>query len=586
MVASFEVGPWIVQPSLNVIYSEGTTHHVEPKVMQVLVCLIEHAGEAVSKESIFHIVWPDTFVTDDVLKRSILELRRAFEDDARQPRIIQTIPKRGYRLIAAVKPGNGAHRSQMGRWEEEHPEKTRLVVLPFQNLTGDPGQEFLASGFTDELITQLSRLDPKRLGVIASTSSNMMRGKSISEIRRALNVQYIVEGSVLSSGGRIRTEVQLIQASDETHVWANSYVRELSDLFRIQSEVSQAVAQQIPASLQLASLPPPPPLNPPAHDAYLKGMLHWNNRRDLGRSAALFEEAVRIDPNYGAAYACLASVYITLGEGPYNTLLPREANRKCRAAAQRALELDPSLAEAHAALGMAAMVHDWDLQKAERELRLALELNPSDSSTHEWLGMLFMAQGKTREALEEGQRFLDLDPVSPACHAFIAQTYHYAGEYEKAIEQARHILDVHPMLLQARYWLGSAYVQKKMLAEAIEQFRLGREYSGDNPVMVMAYGYAQAMAGNASEANAALHQLAVRQQQRYVPALYFAGIYVGLGDNGAAMKYLNEAYEERNDRMIYLRLEPMLNSLRSDPGFLALLDKVAAGPNHACVDEA
>jgi len=586
VVASFEVGPWIVQPSLNVIFSEGTTHHIEPKVMQVLVCLIEHAGEAVSKESIFHIVWPDTFVTDDVIKRSILELRRAFEDDARQPRIIQTIPKRGYRLIAPVKPGNGINRPKRAQWEEAHPGKTRLVVLPFQNLTGDPGQEFLASGFTDELITQLSRLDPKRLGVIASTSSNMMRGKSISEIRRALNVQYIVEGSVLSSGGRIRTEVQLIQASDETHVWANSYVRELSDLFRIQSEVSQAVARQMPASLQLASLPPPPPLNPPAHDAYLKGMLHWNNRSDLGRSAALFEEAVRIDPNYGAAYACLASVYITLGEGPYNTLLPREANRKCRAAAQRALELDPSLAEAHAALGMAAMVHDWDLQKAERELRLALELNPSDSSTHEWLGMLFMAQGKTKEALEEGQRSLDLDPVSPACHAFIAQTYHYAGEYEKAIEQARHILDVHPMFLQARYWLGSAYVQKKMLAEAIEQFRLGREYSGDNPVMVMAYGYAQAMAGNASEANAALHQLEVRQQQRYVPALYFAGIYVGLGDNGAAMKYLNEAYEERNDRMIYLRIEPVLNSLRSDPRFLALLDKVAAGPNHACVDEA
>ena len=461
MVASFKVGPWIVQPSLNIVSSEGTTNHVEPKVMRVLVCLIEHAGEAVSKESIFHTVWPDTFVTDDVLKRSISELRRAFEDDAREPRFIQTISKRGYRLIAPVKPGNGANRPQRGRENKEHPEKTRLVVLPFQNLTGDPDQEFLASGFTDELITQLSRLDPNRLGVIASTSSNMVRGKSISEVRCVLDVQYIVEGSVLRSGGRIRTEVQLIQASDETHIWANSYIRELSDLFQMQAEVSQAVARQIPASLKLASLPTPPPLNPPAHDAYLKGMLYWNNRSDLVRSAALFEEAVRIDPNYGAAYARLANVYIVLGEGPYNDLLPREANRRCRAAAQRALELDPSLAQAHAALGVAAMAHDWDLHMAERELRLALELNPSDPSTHELLGMLFMAQGKTKEALEEGQRSLDLDPVSPACYAFIAQTYYYAGEYDRAVAQARQILDVHPTFLQARYWLGMAYVQRR-----------------------------------------------------------------------------------------------------------------------------
>jgi serine/threonine protein kinase/Tfp pilus assembly protein PilF len=476
-------------------------------------------------------------------------------------------------ILVLLVGGFAADKYRRGRAAPPFPEKTRLAVIPFENLSGDR-QDFFSSGLTDELTTQLGRLNPSRLGVIASASSNIVRGKPISEIGRDLNVQYVVEGSVRRSGNQVRVDVQLIQASDETNIWANSYTRDLADVLRVQSEISEAVARQIPANLHISSLPPQPTANPKAHDAYLKAKLYLDNRSDLGKSAALFEEAIRDDSSYAAAYAGLANVYGALGEAPYDVLLPREAHRKSREAALHALELDPSLAQAHAALGTAALSFDWDLRAAEREYRLALELNPNEAEVHEWLGTVFMAEGKTKEALEEGQRSLDLDPVSPACHAFMAQAYYYAGDYDKAIEQARHILEIQPQFLNARYWLGSAYSQKQMYAEAIEQFQLAREASGDNPAMVMGYGYAQALAGNPTEAHAALRALEARRRQQRVPAIYFAGIYLGLRDPLNAMKYLNEAYEERSDRLIYLGVEPMVNSLRSDPEFQTLLRKI------------
>lgn len=457
------------------------------------------------------------------------------------------------------------------------PERIRVAVLPFQNLSGDAGQDFFSSGLTDELITQLGRLNPSRLGVIASTSSNMVRGKPISQIGRELNVQYVVEGSVRRGGNQVRVDVQLIQTSDETNIWANSYSRDLMDVLRVQSEVSEAVARQIPANLHFTSLPEQPLVNPEAHDAYLKGKLYLDNRSDLGKSLALFQEAINDDPNYAAAYSSLSLVYSLLGESPYDALLPREANRKAREAAEHALELDPSLAQAHAALGLTAS-DDWDFRSAEREYRLALELDPNDSSVHEWLGNILMVEGKTKEAQEEGQRSLELDPVSPACHAFIAEAYYYAGDYDRAIEQARHIVEIQPRFIQARYWLGSAYREKRMYKESLEQFRLAREASGDNSAMVTAYGYTQALAGNPAEAHAILSLLEGRSKHQYVPALYFAAIYLGLRDKPNSMKYLNQAYEEHSDRLIYFRMEPMVNSMRSDPEFQGLLRKIGLDP--------
>lgn len=616
MESDFRVGAWLVQPSLNSVSRNGAAVRLESKVMAVLVCLARQAGKPLTKDELLTAVWPDTFVTEDALKRCISELRRVFEDDPREPHIIETIPKRGYRLIASVSsekedlPAAAGVASPVvtrsnvpkaakswkaaaaigvsallilgGRavfaWKKKAeihvPEKVRLVVLPFQNLSGDASQDFFSAGLTDELTTQLGRLDPARLGVIASTSSNLMPGKSIPEIARLLSVQYVLEGSVRRSANEVRIDAQLIQTSDQTHIWASSFTRNLTDVLKVQTEVSEAVARQIPTNLHITTPSAVPSVNPKAHDAYLKGKLYLDSRSDLKESLGSFTEAIRTDPNYAKAYAGLAYAYILLGEAPSNVILPGEARRAGREAAHRALEIDPALAQAHAALGMAAFDYDWDLRTAENEYRLALEIEPTDPLIHEWLGHVYMVQGRKKEALEEGQRSLDLDPVSPACHAFLARTHYYYGEYDRAIEYARHILDIEPRFLDARYWLGNAYLRKRMYPEAIEQFRQGRALSGHNSVMVMGYGYAQAWAGNLEEARGALRELEIKRVKQYVPSMYFAGVYLGLGDNAQALKYLNRAYEEHSDELIFLGVDPMLDPLRSDPGFKDLLSRI------------
>lgn len=617
MEGDFHMGAWLVQPSLNSVSRNGAAVRLESKVMSVLVCLARQAGNPLSKEELLTAVWPDTFVTEDTLKRCISELRRVFEDDAREPRVIETIPKRGYRLIAPVSPkkesnpakadaddspGAGIQVRPAAKWwkgaaalaglgaalilgvrgfpawkkkaDVQPIRKVRLVVLPFQNLSGDASQDFFSAGLTDELTTQLGRLDPLRLGVIASTSSNLMSGKSIPEIAQILNVQYVLEGSIRRSANEVRIDAQLIQASDQTHIWASSFTRNLTDVLKVQTEVSEAVARQIPANLHITAASPSPSVDPRAHDAYLKGKLYLDSRSDLDKSLQSFEEAIHDDPNYAIAYAGLANAYILLGEAPSNVILPTEARRAGREAAQHALEIDPALAQAHAALGMAAFDYDWDLRAAEHEYRVALELEPNDSITHDWLGHVYMVQGKKKEALEEGHRSLDLDPLSPACHALLARIHYYYGDYDEAIEYARHILDIEPRFLDARYWLGIAYSRKKMYPEAIEQFREGRELSGHNSVMVMGYGYAQARAGNREEARGALRELETKRAKQYVPSMYFAGVYLGLGDNTQALKYLNQAYEERSDELIFLGIDPLLDPLRSDPGFKDLLRRI------------
>lgn len=619
MEGDFRIGAWLVQPSLNSVYRNGAAVRLESKVMAVLVCLARQAGNPLSKDELLAAVWPDTFVTEDALKRCISELRRVFEDDAREPRVIETIPKRGYRLIAAVSaeiekegvsprpalanfPNNLEKVEATAGWwkaamvigvsaivlilggltvqtwkkkrESQTQGKARLVVLPFQNLSGDASQDFFSAGLTDELTTQLGRLDPPRLGVIASTSSNLMSGKSIPEIARILDVQYVLEGSVRRSANEVRIDAQLIQASDQTHIWASSFTRNLTDVLKVQTEVSEAVAQQIPANLHITAASPSPSVDPRAHDAYLKGKMYLDSRSDLEKSLQSFEEAIHDDPSYARAYAGLANVYILLGEAPSNVILPAEARRAGREAALRALKIDAALAQAHAAMGMAAFDYDWDLREAEHEYRVALELEPNDPVVHDWLGHVYMVQGKKTEALEEGRRCLDLDPLSPACHALLARIHYYYGDYDRAIEYARHILDIEPRFLDARYWLGIAYSRKKMYPEAIEQFRQGRELSGHNSVMVMGYGYAEALAGNREEARGALRELETKRAKQYVPSMYFAGVYLGLGDNAQALKYLNRAYEERSDELIFLGIDPLLDPLRSDPGFKDLLRRI------------
>jgi TolB-like protein/Tfp pilus assembly protein PilF len=463
-------------------------------------------------------------------------------------------------------------------------EKVRIAVLPFTNLSGDSKPDYITDGLTDVIRTALSQLDPPHLGVIAATSSKIVVGKPISEIGRILNVSYVLEGSVQRAGDQVRINVQLIQVSDQTHLWAESFTRELSDVLQVESDVSAAIARQILATLPLPPQPPPPvrgtvhaatPEIAQSRHAYLQGKFAWGSRGDLAGSITFFEEAIHEDPSYAQAYAGLAGAIALLGQVPLDAMPPSEAKPKAREAAQKALQLNPRLAEAHAVLGNVAMSYDWDLATADKELRRAIELDPNDPTPHEWYCHLLIVEGHNSEALSEARHALDLDPVSPIFHAVMAETYYYEKAYDAAIEEAQQVVKLHPGFLYANFWLGSAYREKKMYAQAVETFRNARQQpSGDAPVMLMAYGHAQALAGNAAEARAALRKLRQLRGTRFVPSLYPAAIHLGLGETDEAFRLLDSAYQERVDRLIYLNVEPIADPIRSDPRFAQLMAKV------------
>ena len=465
------------------------------------------------------------------------------------------------------------------------PDKIRLVVLPFANLSGDPKQDYLSAGLTDVITTQLGRLDPEHLRVIAPTSAKVMSGRPIAEIRQRLDVQYILEGSVQPVSNQIRIDIRLIQTSDEAQAGSDSFTRELSDFLRVESDVAEAVARKmlatLPASSQSAasqSIPPPGLLTAEAasksSEAYLKGEILWTSRGDLKKSIALFDEAIQENPYNALAYAGLARATAIIGQVPNDGMSPQQAKPKARAAAQRALQLDPRLAEAHAVLGNVAMSYDWDFSTAEKELKTALALNPNSSAAHEWYAHLLSAEGRYDEALAESRLLLELDPDTLLFKAVRAEILYYARRYDEAIVEAQKASNVNPNFVFAQYWLGCAYREKKMYPEAIAAFARARKLTGDYPFMVMAYGHAQALAGNTLEATNAINKLTQMKQTRIVPDLYLAAIYVGLSEKDQAFHYLDAAYRERVDRLVYLKVEPMADPLRSDPRFGQLLAKI------------
>jgi len=465
-------------------------------------------------------------------------------------------------------------------------ERVRIVVLPFNYTSGDSKPDYISVGLADVIRTKLGQLDPPHLGVIAATSSRIVANQALPDIGRTLNVKYVLEGSVQRAGNQVRIDVQLIQVSDETHLWADSFTRELSDVLQVESDVSAAIARQILATLPVPPAPQPKPsftrgtvhASAPeianARHAYHQGEFAWGSRGDLRVSIAFFEQAIRDDPSYAEAYAGLAGATAILGQVPNDGIPPREAKPRAREAAEHALRLNPRLAEAQAVLGNVSMSYDWDLPAAEKELRRAIELNANDPTAHEWYCHLLIVEGRNVEALTEARQALDLDPVSPLFHTVLAETYYFRREYDAAIDEAQQVVKLHPGFLPAQFWLGSAYREKKMYPQAVETFQRARQHSTDNPAMLMAYGHAQALAGNACEARAALRELQQLASTRFVPNLYPAAIHVGLGEADEAFRLLDFAYQERIDRLVYLNVDPMADPIRSDPRFAQLMAKI------------
>jgi TolB-like protein/Tfp pilus assembly protein PilF len=531
--------------------------------MQVLVCLVQHAGELVSKEELMRTVWSDTFVTDDVLTRSISELRRVFEDDAKDSHVIQTIPKRGYRFVGKLAASPGQIRS--------------LLVLPLENLSRDPEQEYFAEGMTEALITNLAKIGALR--VISRTSAMRYKrtDKTLPQIARELNVDAVVEGTVQRFGKRLCISAQLIQASTDMHLWAESYERDLRNVLALQSEVAQAIAREVQAKLtplDCARFGEAHPVDPEAYEAYLKGRYHWNRRSPEGLEKAVqsFQQAIARDPSYAAAHAGLADCLSILGF--WGLVPPEEGCGKAKRLALQALELDPGLAEAHASLAFTNMLYDRDFLAAEREFERSIELNARYATAHHWFGWCLTAMGRYEEGYTELKRAIRLDPHFSNIYFALGFVYWYARRYDQAIAEFEKALELDPNTPHAHWGLGSAYLCKSLHQRAIAAHRKAVELSWDAPIAVVSLGEAYAAAGQSDDAYKILEQLKEVSKQRYVLPYFVGRIYAALGKKDEALHWLETAYQERDAWIVFLKMDPRLDDLRSDPRFQDLLRRM------------
>jgi TolB-like protein/Flp pilus assembly protein TadD len=451
-----------------------------------------------------------------------------------------------------------------------------IAVLPLENLSRDPEQEYFADGMTEELITDLAKISA--LKVISRTSVMHYKGtqKTVPEIAKELGVDALIEGSVQRSGSRVRITAQLIHAPADRHLWAESYERDLRDVLALQGEVARAIANQIRVTLtpqEQARLTTARQVNPEARELYLKGLFQWDKRTEEGlkKSVEYFERAKEKDPSYALAYSGLAGSYNMLGL--WGDLPQMESAPKAKAAAIKALEIDDQLAEAHASLGWNKFAFDWDWSGAEREFRRAIELNPGYVTAHRWLANCLTQQGRLEEALAEIRRAQQLDPISLITNSVLAYTLYMNRRYDQAVEQERKTLALDDHFAPAHWGLGLALEQKGKFAEAIAESQKATTLDA-HPVYLAALGHAYGVAGRRGEARAALGKLVQLSKERDIAWNEVAVVYAGLGEKDKALATLDAAYKRHDGQLNWLKVDPRLDPLRSDPRFEDLLRRM------------
>ena len=452
-----------------------------------------------------------------------------------------------------------------------------IAVLPLQNLSNDPAQEYFVDGITDELITDLAQLGTLR--VISRTSVMHYKGgnKTVPEIGRELGVEALVEGTVERVGDRVRIRVQLIDTASDHHLWSRSFDRKLEDVLLLET----TAAHDIAAGIQSQATGPSVDshflngrtVQPDAYEAYLKGRYFWNQRSEAGlkKSIEYFQEAIMKDPTFAAAYAGLAGTYSILG----SDVMPAKVARvKARAAAARALELDPESAEGHAAMGMVAFYYDWNWTQAEQEFRRAIEINPSYVTAHQWYSYYLKAMGRLPEALQEARQAQELDPLSLQANITLAGRYRDLSEYDEAISLGQRTLELDPNFAPAHEMLAAVYELQEKFPAAVAEWQKAIGLSQDNPAIIASLGHAYALSGKRREARKIVVRLQLISRQHYVAAWDMAILFAGLGDSSNAFRYLERSYQDRESQIPFLRQDRRLISLREDPRFQSLLRRV------------
>ncbi len=553
----------------------GVKIKLRGKSFDVLALLLEHPCELVTRDELRNRLWPaNVFVDfDNNLNTAVTRLREALGDSAERPKFVETLPRRGYRFMAPVSAGEPGP-------DELRAGAVRLVVLPFENLSGDPAQEYFSDGMTEELITKLACVAPGRLGVIARTSAMRYKGsrKDVARIGRDLDLDYVVEGSVRRSDGRVRISAQLIKVIDQTHIWAQSYESELRDALKLQSDVAEAIAHQIDVKLAPGAAPRVErghSVDLEAYDAYLLGLHQFSRASPSGfdKAVEFFRLAVERDPRFAPAYAKLAIVHALsayFGYAPHSEAFP-----KAESAARRALELEGGLTEAHSALATVHWFYHWNLSACYRELECAVALNPNDPTAH-WTMAMFLGSMKEdhERAAFEASLALSLDPLSLAIRSMACWLPYWARQYDRAIAQARATLDLDENASQAYYVLGTAARAKGEFDNAITVLEHSAARFAD-PFSLAYLGMTYGLAGQHSQAQAVLRRLEQICGPRPVPPIFRAFVHAGLGENCRALDDIDKAFGQHDAFVLWLRVSPDWDSLRCEPRFQQLLRRLA-----------
>jgi TolB-like protein/DNA-binding winged helix-turn-helix (wHTH) protein/Tfp pilus assembly protein PilF len=450
-----------------------------------------------------------------------------------------------------------------------------LVVLPLENLSGDAEQDYFADGMTDELTANLAKI--RSLRVISRSTAMAYKGthKPLSEIAKDLKVDAVVEGTVLKAGNRVRITAELVQVSTDHHLWADTYESQIGDVLALQNRVSSAIVDQIRINLSPEDkqrLAKNPSVSPDAYEDYLKGRYYWNRRSSDGFTKAIgyFEDATRRDPQYALAYAGLADCYGIIGATIYGSLPAAEAAPKAKAAAIRALEIDPSLAEAETSLATAKFNYDWDWAGAAQGFQRAIQMDPRYATAYQRYSLYSIAMGRLDESLEQIKRARELDPLSISINSSLGWRLYLARQYDRSIAQLRDTLELDPSYEWAHFILGQAYEQKREFDLARAELQKAVELSHNSPLMISALAHAEALSGNQEEALRLLQHLMTQSKKQYVSPFYVGVVYIALGKTETAMDWMEKAFADRSNGLVFLKVEPELDPLRSNPRFIAL----------------
>jgi TolB-like protein/Tfp pilus assembly protein PilF len=552
----------------------GVRLKLQEQPFQVLCMLVERTGEVVTREELRNRLWPaDTFVDfDHSVNAAIRRLRDALGDSAENPRFVETLARRGYRFIAPV------NAVLVGR---HHEAIESLAVLPFANGSGDPDTEYLSDGITETLINKLAQIS--NLRVMARSTVFRYKGKDIDPQKAGndLHVRAVVSGRLLQRGSTLIVRAELMDVATGSQLWGGQYNRKAEDVFALQDDLSREISEKLRLRLtgdEKQRLTKRYTEDAEAYRLYLKGRYHWNKRSPEGLQKALeyFRQALDKDPAYSLAYAGLADTYAYLSF--FNVVAPREAMPKAKTAAVKGLEIDKDLAEAHVSLGYVSYTYDGDWPAAGKHFEQALALNPAYSRAHTFYSFYLSSLGRSEEALEVAKRALDLDPASPAVSHSMAVQLYLAREFDRAIEQAHDTLEMDTNFSISYQVLGEVYLSKGMFREGLPALEKYSELSRSSATSLALLGYSHARLGERKEALRMIEELKAASKQSFVPALFVALVYAGLEDKDQAFTWLEKAYEERFNRLAYLKVEALWDPLRSDPRFADLLRRVGIPP--------